>query len=446
MPVCLMVCVTPSLYSYSHYLLLRLGALMSFLDYKNGVQHIEDLSVLALAKRHPTPFYCYSAGKIQAQFRMFAKAFSDINALVCFAVKVNANQAVLSLLAKEGAGADVVSMGEIKRALTANIPAEKIVFSGVAKTQQEMEFALQQNILCFNVESEPELIVLSNVAKRLKITANISFRINPNVNANTHKKISTGKKGDKFGIDINRAVSLYQQASALEYINITGINMHIGSQISDVSRFELAIQKVKNLYSELKALNIHIQHVDFGGGLGVQYEDNQTTDVQLLAKYAQLIHRHAFDFDCKIIFEPGRFITANAGVLISQVMYKKRQSDKTLLIVDAGMNDLIRPTLYDAYHKITSAIKKDQFECVDVVGPVCESGDYFALARTMEMVGQNELIVIHSAGAYSAVASNSYNSRPIIAEVMVKGEQGHVIRKAQRLDDMIALDTVPSWV
>ena len=239
---------------------------MSFFEYKNAVQHIEDMSVVELAKRHATPFYCYSAGKIQAQFRMFTDAFSHINALVCFAVKVNSNQAVLSLLAKEGAGADVVSMGEIKRALAAKIPAEKIVFSGVAKTEQEMEFALRQNILCFNIESEPELIVLSNVAKRLKIRANISFRINPNVDANTHKKISTGKKGDKFGIDIDRAVSLYQQASAFEYINVTGINMHIGSQIFDVSCFDLAIQKIKDLYFELKALNINIQHVDFGAG------------------------------------------------------------------------------------------------------------------------------------------------------------------------------------
>ncbi|MCJ8313086.1 MAG: diaminopimelate decarboxylase [Saccharospirillaceae bacterium] len=417
---------------------------MSFFEYKNSVQHIEQLSVLDLAQRHPTPFYCYSAGKIQTQFRLFADTFSHLNTLVCFAVKVNSNQAVLSLLAGQGAGADVVSMGEIKRALAANIPAQKIVFSGVAKTELEMAFALEQNILCFNVESEPELIVLANVAKNLKITANISFRINPNVDARTHKKISTGKKGDKFGIDIEQAIELYQQANSLEYINVTGIDMHIGSQISDVTSFDQAIQKIKTLYFELKTLNINIEHVDFGGGLAVQYEEDQPTEAQLLTQYAQVINRHAPDFACQIIFEPGRFITANAGVLISKVIYKKEQSNKTFLIVDAGMNDLIRPTLYDATHKITAATKKEVFESVDVVGPVCETGDYFALDRTMEVVGQNELIVIHTTGAYCAVASNSYNSRPVIAEILVQGDQDYVIRKAQTIKDMIDLDIVPA--
>ena len=420
---------------------------MSFFEYKNAIQHIEGVSVLDLAQRHNTPFYCYSAGKIQAQFQMFADAFSHLNSLVCFAVKVNSNQAVLSLLAQQGAGADVVSMGEIKRALAANIPAQKIVFSGVAKTQQEMTYALQQNILCFNVESEPELIVLANVAKDLKIHANISFRVNPNVDAKTHKKISTGKKGDKFGVDIDQALSLYQKASDLEYINVTGIDMHIGSQISDVSSFDLAIVKIKALYAELTELNFNIKHVDFGGGLAVQYEQHQPDEAQLLRDYAKVINRHAGDFNCQIIFEPGRFITANAGVLISKVIYKKEQSNKTFLIVDAGMNDFIRPTLYDAKHHITSAIKKSGHQCVDVVGPVCESGDYLALERNMEMLEQDELIVIHSAGAYCAVTSNSYNSRGIIAEVLVQGDQDYVIRKAQSLDDLIALDHVPAnWV
>ncbi|WP_289031745.1 diaminopimelate decarboxylase [uncultured Paraglaciecola sp.] len=419
---------------------------MPFVEYKNSVQHIESLSVLALAEQYPTPFYCYSSAKIRAQYRKFSDAFSHLNTLVCFAVKVNSNQAVLSLLAKEGAGADVVSVGEIKRALAANIPAEKIVFSGVAKTEQEMEFALKQHILCFNIESEPELLALSHVAKRLKITANISFRINPNVNANTHKKISTGKKGDKFGVDIEHAISLYQQANNLDYINVTGINMHIGSQISDVTPFDLAIQKIKALYCELKVLNININHVDFGGGLAVKYQDDELAEPELLAQYAAVVNRHAEDFNCRILFEPGRFITANAGVLVSQVIYKKNQSDKTLLIVDAAMNDFIRPTLYDAYHKITAATQNHRFECVDVVGPVCETGDYFALDRTMEVVEQGDLIVINSVGAYSAVASNSYNSRPIIAEIMVQGDQVAVIREAQSVDELIARDKVPSWV
>ncbi|BCE02994.1 diaminopimelate decarboxylase [Marinicellulosiphila megalodicopiae] len=416
------------------------------LEYKNGEQYIEGLSISQLADRHETPFYCYSATKVQTQFRMFKDAFSNLDALVCYAVKVNSNQAILTLLADEGAGADVVSIGEIKRALAANIPANKIVFSGVAKTKEEMVFALQQNILCFNVESKPELDQLASVAFQLKITANISFRINPNVDANTHKKISTGKKGDKFGVDIDQAVSLYQYAQSLSFINIVGIDMHIGSQISDMNAFDLAIVKIKKLYEQLNLLNIKIQHIDFGGGLAVQYQRNDKTESDLLIEYARVINKHAIDLDCKIIFEPGRFIMGNAGVLVTKVIVKKYQHNKVFLIVDAGMNDLIRPTLYDAYHVISPANYSNEMESVDVVGPVCETGDYLAQDRTMQKVEQGELIIIHSTGAYCAVTSNSYNSRPIIKEVLVKNNCDYVIRKEQTVESLIALDCVPVFL
>ena len=422
---------------------------MDHIHTTNGELHIEALSATLLASQYPTPFYCYSANAIRSQYQRFCAAFSDISSLTCYALKVNSNQAILTLLAKEGAGADVVSEGELRRALAAGISADKIVFSGVAKTSAEIAFALQANIRCFNIESLSELKEVSRVATQLELTANISLRINPDVDAQTHAKISTGKSEDKFGIPYQHAIEVYQYAASLPGIAIVGIDMHIGSQIQQTAAFDSAIAKVVSLVDELTQSGITIHHIDVGGGLGVQYQNSDKDEETLLAEYAAIIHKYAKLIDCQFIFEPGRFITANAGVLITQVVYVKPVQNKSFVIVDAAMNDLIRPTLYDAWHNIAPVLAPDAqctLQTVDIVGPVCESGDYLALDRQMPTVKANDLLAIYSAGAYGAVTANTYNSRRLIAEILVDNERSHVIRKSPSYQELINLDSVPDWL
>lgn len=421
---------------------------MSHIQFKNSVLHMESLSIEQLAQYYPTPFYCYCANAIREQYRSFSAAFSTLPALVCYALKVNSNQAVLTLLAKEGAGADVVSQGELCRALAAGIPAQKIVYSGVAKTAAEIRFALEQNILCFNVESEAELRQISAIASAMQCSASISLRINPDVDAGTHAKISTGKSENKFGIPYTKAIATYQLAKQLPGIKISGIDMHIGSQIQQVSAFDAAIARLVDLIEQLKALDIIIEHIDFGGGLGVAYREEDDNEETLLSEYAAIIHKYSRQLNCQLIFEPGRFISANAGLLITKVVYTKPVENKCFIMVDAAMNDLIRPTLYDAWHYI-GPVKEPvngETQKADVVGPVCESGDYLALDRDMPVVQADDLLAVYSAGAYGAVTANTYNTRRLIAEVLVDGEQHQQIRRSPSIQEIIELDEVPDWL
>ncbi|EPJ48763.1 MAG: diaminopimelate decarboxylase [Osedax symbiont Rs2] len=422
---------------------------MQHIRYQNSVMQVEGISVSDLASRYPTPFYCYSANAFRQQYRRFADAFADFPALICYALKVNSNQAILKILADEGAGADVVSQGELLRALAAGISADKIVFSGVAKTSTEIAFALECGIHCFNIESESELQQISQVAVQVQRTASISLRINPDIDAGTHAKISTGKSENKFGIPWKLALQTYQLAASLPGIKITGIDMHIGSQISKISAFDQSIARLVDLIAQLRELDINIQHIDFGGGLAISYTDQDIDEQTLLAEYAAVISRYASALNCQLIFEPGRFIAGNAGILVTKVIYVKPVEQKTFLIVDAAMNDLIRPTLYDAWHQVATVIEPAEYAAtttVDIVGPVCETGDYLALDRSMPKVAAGELLVLHSAGAYGAVASSTYNSRPLIAEVLVDADREHLIRPSPTHQQIIDLDSVPDWL
>ena len=422
---------------------------MNYINYQQGELHIENQTITSLASRYPTPFYCYSANTIRDKYHKFHHALNDLNPMICYAIKANSNQAILTLLGNLGAGADVVSEGELRRALAAGISADKIVFSGVAKTSNEIEFALNQGIFCFNVESTAELRQISAIATRNNQIAKISLRINPDVDAGTHAKISTGKSENKFGIPFIDALCAYQLANELMGLKICGIDMHIGSQIHNVNAFDKAIDRLAQLIEQLAEINIVINHIDFGGGLGVRYNEGDKSEQVLLEEYAQVIHKHAARLNCQFIFEPGRFITANAGLLVTQVIHVKPVEKKTFVIVDAAMNDLIRPTLYDAWHDITPAkepIKSNSNQLVDIVGPVCESGDYLAKDREFSVVKAGDILVVHSAGAYCAVSSNTYNTRRLIAEVLVDGDKDYLIRPSPSYEQLIALDKVPSWL
>ncbi|MCD1641908.1 diaminopimelate decarboxylase [Aurantimonas coralicida] len=420
---------------------------MNHFEIRDGVLHAEDVSVETIAHDVGTPFYCYSTATLTRHYTVFAEAFADIDALVCYAMKANSNQAVLKTLAALGAGADVVSGGELLRALRAGIPAGKIMFSGVGKSVPEIDLALASGIFCFNIESEPELEMISARAVAAGRTAHVSFRINPDVDARTHAKISTGKKSDKFGIAYERAEAVYDRARALPGIAVSGIDMHIGSQIVELEPFDQAFERLAGLVRRLRGAGHDIAHVDLGGGLGVPYSRTNTPPPAPPA-YAEIVKRHVRDLDCKVVFEPGRLIAANAGILVTRVVYVKEAEGKTFVIVDAGMNDLIRPTLYDAWHDIHPVLDDPDAPrlVADVVGPVCESGDYFARARDIPAVKAGDLVYLSSAGAYGAVQSGTYNSRPLIAEVLVKGDAFHAIRPRQTIDEMIALDRLPPWL
>jgi len=417
-------------------------------DYRDGVLHAEDVAIPDIAANVGTPFYCYSTATLTRHFRVFAQAFAGLDTLVCYAMKANSNQAVLRTLAKLGAGADVVSEGELRRALAAGIPANKILFSGVGKTAREMDFALEAGILCFNVESEPELDLLSARAAALGKVAPISLRINPDVDAKTHKKISTGKAENKFGVPWQKARQIYARAAQLPGIRITGIDTHIGSQITELQPFEDAFALLVELVGALRADGHAIEHVDLGGGLGIPYRvDNSPPP--LPDAYAAIVRKHVTRLGLKVMFEPGRLIVGNAGILVSEVIYVKEGDAKNFLVVDAAMNDLIRPTLYDAFHDIRPVVQQPAAAprmTVDVVGPVCETGDYIGLDRDLPRLKSGDLIAVSTAGAYGAVQAGTYNTRLLVPEVLVDGDRFHVVRPRPTYDQLIGLDSVPDWL
>lgn len=421
---------------------------MNHFEYRDGVLHAEGVPVTDIAKAVGTPFYCYSTATLERHYKVFSKAFEGVDAMVCYAMKANSNQAVLKTLARLGAGIDVVSEGELRRALAAGVPAGRIMFSGVGKTVREIDLALDVGIYCFNVESEPELEVLSARAQKLGREAHVSFRINPDVDARTHAKISTGKKENKFGISFERARTVYAHAATLPGIKVSGIDMHIGSQITELQPFSDAFKLLKELVGTLREDGHTIDHVDIGGGLGIPYRDDNNPPPEPDA-YARIVKEQLADLDCRIVTEPGRLIVGNAGILVTEVIYVKDGGDKTFVIVDAAMNDLIRPTLYEAHHEVRpvviSAASAPRIRA-DVVGPVCETGDYLALDREMAMPKPGDLLAVGSAGAYGAVQSGTYNSRLLIPEVLVNGDEFHVIRPRPSYEDLIGLDSLPTWL
>ncbi|MBX3597454.1 MAG: diaminopimelate decarboxylase [Rhizobiaceae bacterium] len=421
---------------------------MNHFEYRDGVLHAEDVPVPLIAAEVGTPFYCYSTATLVRHYRVFSEAFAGLDSLVCYAMKANSNQAVLRTLAKLGAGADVVSEGELRRALAAGIPASKIMFSGVGKTAREMDFALDAGIHCFNVESEPELELLSQRAVASGRTANISVRINPDVDAKTHKKIATGKAENKFGIPWQRAKAVYAHASALPGIKATGIDMHIGSQITDLQPFDSAFALLAELVVTLRSDGHQIEHIDLGGGLGVPYQfDNSPPP--LPEEYASIVRKHTTDLGVKVIFEPGRLIAGNAGILVTEVIYVKEGEAKKFVIVDAAMNDLIRPTLYEAYHDIRPVVQNAASGPrirADIVGPVCETGDFLAQDRDLPTLKTGDLIAVGTAGAYGAVQASTYNTRLLIPEVLVDGDRYHVVRPRRTYEELIGLDSMPDWL
>ncbi len=421
---------------------------MNHFDYRNGVLHAEEVAVPNIAAAVGTPFYCYSTATLTRHYTVFAGAFADMDALVCYALKANSNQAVLKTLARLGAGADVVSEGELRRALAAGIPPSKIVFSGVGKTAREMDFALQAGIHCFNVESEPELELLSSRAEAAGKIAPISLRINPDVDARTHRKISTGKAENKFGIAWQNARATYRRAAKLPGLKIIGIDTHIGSQITELQPFDDAMALLVDLVGELKADGHAIEHIDIGGGLGIPYKTDNTPP-PLPDAYADAVRRRLKPLGLKVIFEPGRLIAGNAGILVSEVIYLKEGDAKNFLIVNAAMNDLIRPTLYDAFHEIRPVVEAAPDAprmTADIVGPVCETGDYLGLDRDLPRMKAGDLIYVATAGAYGAVQAGTYNTRLLVPEVLVSGDRFHVVRPRPTYDDLIRLDSIPDWL
>ncbi|PVB62064.1 diaminopimelate decarboxylase [Labrenzia sp. 011] len=421
---------------------------MHHFAHKNGALHAEDVAIEEIAREVGTPFYCYSTATLTRHYQVFASAFDDIPSLVCYAMKANSNQAVLKTLADLGAGMDVVSEGELRRARAAGVPAGKIVFSGVGKTEAEQAYALEEDILCFNVESEPELRQLSRVASEMGRTARISMRINPDVDARTHAKIATGKAENKFGIPWQRAQEAYAEAAGLPGLKVTGIDMHIGSQITELEPFDQAFARLGELISGLRAQGHQIDHVDLGGGLGIPYVTDNEPPPHPDA-YAQVVKKHVRELDCKVMFEPGRMIAGNAGILVTSVIYVKEGADKTFVIVDGAMNDLIRPTLYEAYHEVRP-VRENAEESgrikADIVGPVCETGDFLAQNRDMARVNAGDMLAVYSAGAYGAVQSSTYNSRLLVPEVLVNADQFAVVRPRTSYEDLLGLDRIPDWL
>jgi len=415
---------------------------------KNGVMHAEDVDLAELAAAVGTPFYCYSTATLARHYEVFDAAFAGLPHLICYSVKANSNQAVLKTLAGLGAGMDVVSGGELRRALAAGVQPAKITFSGVGKTQAEMAFALAHDILCFNVESEPELALLSELARSQNRIARIALRVNPDVDAKTHAKIATGKAENKFGIPIDGAREVYAQAAALPGIKVTGVDIHIGSQITDLAPFDAAFGLIADFVSLLRADGHAIDHIDLGGGLGIPYALWEDPESYHPERYAEVVKARLAPLNCQLIFEPGRLIAGNAGILVTSVLFVKRGEAKTFVIVDAAMNDLVRPTLYDAHHEVV-AIRPARAApemIADVVGPVCETGDYLALSRKMAEPLPGDLLAIMSAGAYGAVQAGTYNSRLLVPEVLVNGSQYALVRPRGTYEELIGLDKIPAWL
>jgi diaminopimelate decarboxylase len=416
-------------------------------QYKDGVLCAEDVRLDRLAEQVGTPFYCYSTATLERHYKVFAGAL-PAGSLIAYAAKANDNLAVLRTLARLGAGADVVSGGELAKALAAGIPSAKIVFSGVGKTRDEMRAALEAGIYQFNVESEPELIVLNETAQSMGKRAPVTLRINPDVDAKTHAKITTGTAESKFGIPFSRAREAYAQAAKLAHIEIVGIDVHIGSQITDLEPFETAFTLAAELVTTLRADGHAITRLDLGGGLGVPYENSNMPPPDPTA-YGAMVARVTKDLGCTLSFEPGRLIAANAGVLVSRVIYVKRGEAKTFAIIDAGMNDLIRPAMYDAHHEIAAVVEPavgSSRPRYDVVGPVCETSDLFAADRPLPELKSGDLVAILSAGAYGAVMASDYNARPAAPEVLVSGEQWGIVRPRESYADLIAKDRIPDWL
>jgi diaminopimelate decarboxylase len=422
---------------------------MAEFHYAGGTLRAENVDLRDIAKDVATPFYCYSTAALTQRYNAFTRAFAGTDALVCYAMKANSNQAILKTLARLGAGMDVVSEGELRRALAAGVPGSKITFSGVGKTAAEIALALDAGIFCFNVESEPELEAISQIATAKKVTARISLRVNPNVDAKTHEKISTGKSGDKFGIPIVHAREVYVRAAQLPGLSVSGIDMHIGSQITDMAPFDEAFALLSSFVRTLRSDGHAIDHIDLGGGLGIAYRKSDLADEEHPEQYAAVVRKHTHNLGCKLVFEPGRFLVGNAGVLVTSVLYVKHGDGKTFVVVDGAMNDLIRPTLYHAYHRVVPVLepqKNAESITADVVGPVCETGDYLALNRKLPPVAAGDMLAVLSAGAYGAVQAGTYNSRLLVPEVLVDRDRWAVVRPRQSYDELIGLDRVPGWL
>ena len=417
--------------------------------YRNGVLHAEDVALTTIAEAVATPFYCYSSTAIERNFEAFRSAFAGQNMSLSYAMKANSNQAVLATLAQLGAGMDVVSEGELRRARSAGVPGERIIFSGVGKTLAEMNLGLSEKIFCFNVELEPELEALSRVAVSRGEVAPIAIRVNPDVDARTHAKIATGKSENKFGVPISRARDVYAYARTLPGLSVHGVDMHIGSQITDLQPFDDAFALLADFVRALRADRHAIEHVDLGGGLGIAYR-NDNNPPPTPEEYARVVAKRTAALGCKVILEPGRAIVGDAGALVASVLYLKQGENKRFVIVDAAMNDLVRPTLYDAHHDILPVKAPEprgaHFVRSDVVGPVCESGDYLALGRELPELGPGDLVAVMSAGAYGAVQAGTYNSRLLVPEVLVKGSEYAVVRPRRTYEELIGLDTLPHWL
>jgi len=419
---------------------------MDHFQYRNGQLHAEDVPLADLAAQVGTPFYCYSTATLERHYKVFAEALAGLNAGICYAVKANSNIAVLATLARLGAGADVVSGGELVRALEAGIPAGKIVFSGVGKTMGELTQALGAGVTRINVESMPELDILSAAAQATGVTAEVSIRVNPDVDAKTHEKISTGRQEDKFGIDLALALDAYRRARELPGLDVSGVAMHIGSQLTSLEPYREAYARMAEFVRLLRAEGFDIRHLDLGGGLGITYSAETAPSPEA---YATMAAEAVGNLGCRLTFEPGRMIAGNAGILVTRVIFIKTGTAKRFCIVDGAMNDLIRPTLYNAHHEIVPVTEAelgvDLLE-MDVVGPICESGDYIAKGRALPPLQPGDLLAVRTAGAYGAVMSSTYNTRPLAPEVLVDGSDHAVIRRRFTVQDMLSLESLPPWL
>ena len=421
---------------------------MNHFEYRGGFLHAEEVPLPEIAETVGTPFYCYSTATLVRHYRVFKEAFAGLDVRICYALKANSNQSVIRTLVAEGAGADVVSEGELMRALVAGADPQRIVFSGVGKTEREIALAIAAGIFCFNVESEPELDLISSIAASKDASACIAVRVNPNVDARTHAKITTGKAENKFGIPFARAREVYAHAATLPGIRVSGVDVHIGSQITELAPFEAAYRHLADLVRTLQADGHKISHVDGGGGLGIPYRPDDPPPPEPLL-FAEVVKRWLGPLGLPILFEPGRLLVGNAGILVSKVLYIKHGGTKTFVIVDAAMNDLIRPTLYDAYHHILPVEEARETRAgmvADVVGGVCETGDYLALDRALPALAAGDLIAVMSAGAYGAVQASSYNTRALLPEVMVNGAEAAVVRPRQSLEELIGADQMAPWL